>query len=273
MIDAHQHVWSLGRHGCTWPTEAERPIFRDYGLADWRAAAEAGGIARSVLVQSQENAHDTEWLLDIAEAAPEVAAVVGWSDLAAPDAARQIAVLAARPKLKGLRPMVQDRAADWYDDPALEPGFTAMTEQGLRLDALVRVPHLPALGRLARRLPELAIAIDHAAKPRIGAEAGFAEWHEAIAPMAERPNVFCKLSGLLTESAGAPADAAEPYAATILDLFGPERVMWGSDWPVLELVSTYAEWLDLARAWIPAAAHDDVFGLTAARFYGFGDAQ
>lgn len=268
MIDAHQHIWALGQNGCTWPTEAEGPIFRDFGLADFRAEAAAHGVTRAILVQSQEDARDTEWLVGLAETAAEVAAVVGWADLGAPDAPELVAALAARPKLKGLRPMVQDREADRYDDPALEPGLRAMVEHGLRLDALVRVQHLAALDRLAGRMPALPIVIDHAAKPRIGADGGFGEWHSAIAPLATRRNVFCKLSGLLTECAGAPAQAIEPYARSILHLFGPERVMWGSDWPVLELASTYGEWLNLARTLVPIAAQEDVFGRTAARFYG-----
>lgn len=273
MIDAHQHVWTLGRNGCTWPTEAERPIFRDFGLEDFRAVAAPDGVTHTILVQSQEDARDTEWLLELAEAASDAAAVVGWTDLAAHDAAEHIAALAGRPKLKGLRPMVQDRAPDWYDDPALEPGFAAMAGAGLRLDALVRVPHLAALDRLARRIPELPIVIDHAAKPRIGTEGGFAEWHSAIAPLAERRNVFCKLSGLPTECIGAPTGAIDPYARTVLGLFGPERVMWGSDWPVLELASTYGEWLDVARGFVPTSAQEDVFERTARRFYGLGEVQ
>ena len=268
MIDAHQHVWQLGRNGCVWPTEAEAPIFRDYGLADFRAEAAPVGVGRTVLVQSQEDARDTEWLLDLAEADDGVAGVVGWADFHAPDAPYRIASLAARPKLKALRPMVQDLAADWYDDPALDPAFAAMAGSGLRLDALVRVPHLAALDRLAARFPGLAIVIDHAAKPRIDADEGFAEWHAAIAPLAARPNVFCKLSGLLTECGSAPHEAVEPYVGAILDLFGPERTMWGSDWPVLELAAGYGEWLELARDCVPVAAQEDVFARTAARFYG-----
>ena len=270
MIDAHQHVWQIGRNGCVWPTEAEAPIFRDYGLADCRELAAPCGVARTVLVQSQENAIDTDWLLDLAEGEDQVAGVVGWADFGAPDTPIRLAALAARPKLKALRPMVQDRAADWYDDPALEPAFAAMAELGLRLDALVRVPHLASLDRLAARFPQLAIVIDHAAKPRIDGQSGFAEWHAAIAPLSERPNVFCKLSGLLTECAGAPASAVEPYISAILDLFGPERVMWGSDWPVLELASTYADWLELARSCVPASAQAEVFAGTATGFYGIG---
>lgn len=273
MIDAHQHVWQIGRNSHAWPTQAEAPIFRDYGLAQFRAEAAPCGVARTVLVQSQENAVDTDWLLDLAEAEDVVAGVVGWADLAAPDAPARIAALAARPKLKGLRPMVQDKAADWYDDPVLDAAFEAMVEHGLCLDALVRVPHLAALDRLAARFPGLAIVIDHAAKPRIDAEDGLAEWHAAIEPLAARANVFCKLSGLLTECGSAPPEAVEPYAEAILELFGPERTLWGSDWPVLELASSYGEWLERARACVPPAARDEVFGRTAARFYGLEQAR
>ena len=272
MIDAHQHVWQIGRNGHAWPTKDERPIFRDYGLADFRAETLQFGVTRTVLVQSQPDARDTDWLLGLSETDDLVAAVVGWADLAAPDAAARIADLASRPKLKALRPMVQDLAADWYDNPVLEPAFAAMVDHGLRLDALVRVPHLASLSRLAARFPRLAIVIDHAAKPRIDAGDGFAEWHTAIAPLAERHDVFCKLSGLLTECGGAAPEGVGRYARAIVELFGAERTLWGSDWPVLELAGGYREWLDLARAWVPAAAREDVFGRTAARFYGLEDA-
>jgi L-fuconolactonase len=268
MIDAHQHVWQIGRNGHAWPTDAEEAIFRDYGLADFRAEALPLGVSRTVLVQSQPDPRDTDWLLGMAETDDLVAGVVGWADLAAPDAPARIADLASRPKLQALRPMVQDLAAGWYDQPALEPAFAAMVEHRLRLDALVRVAHLGSLDRLAARFPRLAIVIDHAAKPRIGTADGFAEWHAAIAPLAARPNVFCKLSGLLTECGSAPAEAVEPYARAIPELFGAERTLWGSDWPVLELAGGYSEWLALARACVPGAAHADVFGRTAARFYG-----
>lgn len=273
MIDAHQHVWQLGRNGHAWPTEAEGPIFRDYGLADFRAEALPLGVTRAVLVQSQPDARDTEWLLGLAETDDVVAGVVGWADVAAPDAPARIADLASRPKLKALRPMVQDLAADWYDDPTIEPAFAAMAQHGLRLDALVRVPHLASLDRLAARLPRLPIVIDHAAKPRIDAQDGYAEWHAAIAPLAARANVFCKLSGLLTECGRAPPEAIEPYARAILALFGPERTLWGSDWPVLELADSYGDWLSLAQARVPIAARDDVFGRTATRFYGLEEAR
>lgn len=267
MIDAHQHVWTLGKNGATWPTPAEGPIYRDYGMDDFQRQALALGIRATVLVQSQEDERDTDWLLNIAESDDLVAGVVGWTELSNADAAQRIAALAERPKLVGLRPMVQDREADWYDDAALDSGLSAMIEHGLALDALVRVKHLPSLDQLAARFPALRIVIDHAAKPEIGTPAGYHRWYEAIAPLARRPNVACKLSGLLTECGDAPANAIAPYAETILRLFGPDRVMWGSDWPVLELASTYSDWLEMARRLVPPAEHAAVFGGTAAGFY------
>jgi len=256
MIDAHVHIWRLGRNGCIWPAEEDGMLFRDWSLDDY-----PGG--RVVLVQSQESILDTEWLLDVAAHDDRVAAVVGWADLHAPE------WIAERPKLVGLRPMVQGREADCYDDPSLAPGFAAMLDHGLRLDALVRVKHLASLGRLAARYPQLPIVIDHAGKPEIGG--GFVAWREAIAPLAALPNMMCKLSGLLTECGDAPADAVAPYVAEILDLFGAERVMWGSDWPVVNAVSSYEAWLAQAEALVPAAAHEAVFGRTAARFYGLAE--
>ena len=163
--------------------------------------------------------------------------------------------------------MVQHRQADWYDDPGLDAGYRAMAIHGLRLDALVRVQHLAALDRLAARFPELPIVIDHAAKPVIDSADGYDQWHAAMAPLAGRPNVHCKLSGLLTECGSAPPEAIVPYVGSILSMFGPERVMWGSDWPVLELASTYGDWLELARWLVPTAQQAQVFGGTAARFY------
>jgi len=267
MIDAHQHVWRIGANGCDWPTPAEGAIFRDYGLDDFRAKALPLGVRRTVLVQSQEDDRDTNWLLELAAANDIVAAVIGWTDFAAPDAPAHIIALASDRKLAGLRPMVQDRAADWYDDPALGRAFTTMAEHDLRLDALVRPRHLAALDRLAGRLPDLGIVIDHGAKPRIAESGGFARWHEAIAPLAERPNVWCKLSGLLAECAGAPPEAIGPYVEAMLALFGPQRLMWGSDWPVLETAAGYGDWLALARRLFPAVHHDDIFERTAERFY------
>jgi L-fuconolactonase len=261
MIDAHQHVWRIGANDCSWPTAADAPIHRDFLPEDWRALAAPLGVTGSVLVQSQESARDTEWLLELTAAHDFILGVVGWADLKAGTA------WPVNRWLKGLRPMVQDCAGDWLDDPALDPALQAMAEQGLVFDALIRPRHLASLERLARRHPRLQIVIDHAAKPDITG-GGLGDWRETMERLAMLPNVACKLSGLLTEAA--PGQEAEVAAVGewLFARFGPERLIWGSDWPVLELAGSYAGWLRLARAIVPADAHDAVFGGNARRIYG-----
>lgn len=267
IIDAHVHLWSLSRAECRWPTAAEGVIFRDHLVADLKHAIAGHGIQSVVLVQSQECEADTEWLLEIASAEPLVAAVVGWADLRRPDATERVVALATQSKLVGLRPMVQDRPANWFDDPSLDTGLVLMADRGVTLDALVRVAHLPALDRLAARHPDLRIVIDHAAKPAIAEAAGFEEWRSAIAPLSAQPNVCCKISGLLTERGDCPPEAVVPYVEELLALFGPDRMMWGSDWPVLNASGDYAAWLELAKSTVPERSHEQLFARTVQEFY------
>lgn len=261
MIDAHVHLWRLGQNDCIWPTADDAAIHRDVELAELTATLAGNGVDRAVLVQSQESPRDTDWLLDLARGSDRIAGVVGWVDLHREGA---VAARAADPLLVGLRPMVQGCAADWYDDPALDPAFAAMAAHGLVLDALIRPRHLPSLARLAARHPALAIVIDHAAKP--GATA---DWHAAIAPLAGLGNVRVKLSGLITEM---PVERIGEIAATLLAAFGAERLIWGSDWPVLTMAGSYDGWLAMARGLIPARHHGAVFGGNAARVYGLREA-
>ena len=270
LIDAHQHYWRIGQNGHEWPTPDLAPIYRDFGLDDWAAEAGPLGIQGSVLVQSQPSDADTDWLLDMAEATPAIRAVVGWCDLKAPDAPKRIAKLAARPFLKGLRPMLQGLPEDWIADPALDPAIEAMIANGLRFDALVFTRHLPNLASFAERWPDLPIVIDHMAKPPI-ARGEIDDWSREMARLAALPNVMCKLSGLFTEMAdGQARDLLRPYVERVCGLFGPERLMWGSDWPVINLAGDMAEWHALAAE---LTGFDDagralLFGGTAAQFYG-----
>nr|WP_308410553.1 amidohydrolase family protein [Janthinobacterium sp. ROICE36] len=246
-------------------------IHRDFLPADLAPLLAAHGIAGTVLVQSLPSEDDTRWLLALAEKSSFIRAVVGWTDLLAPDAPANIARLASNGKLKGLRPMLQDLEDDaWIADPALAPALAAMVAHGLRLDALVLPRHLPALQHCARDYPGLSIVIDHAAKPPIAA-AAFGNWREDMAQLAALPNVYCKLSGLVTEArSGWDVDDLRPFAAHVLDVFGPRRVIWGSDWPVVDLAGGYAAWL---AASVALLAHlglqdrNDIFGLNALRFY------
>ncbi|MBO9623839.1 MAG: amidohydrolase family protein [Sphingomonas sp.] len=260
MIDAHQHFWRLGVNDCTWPTPAEAAIHRDFLPGDWAALAPPLGVTGSVLVQSQESARDTDWLLELAEAHDFILGVVGWANL------KRGANWPQSPWLKGLRPMVQGYDADWLDDPALDPALSAMADQELVFDALVRPRHLTSLERLALRHPRLSIIVDHGAKPDI-AGGELRDWREAMQRLAALPNVACKLSGLLTEAApGQDAEVAR-VGEWLFARFGAERLLWGSDWPVVELAGTYAGWLTLARSIVPAEAHDAVFGGNAMRIY------
>lgn len=270
-IDAHQHFWRLDARRGSWPPADLAAIYRDFLPDDLAPLLHAHGIDGTVLVQSLPSIEDTTFLLQLAHDHPFILGVVGWVDLKAVDAPQQIARLAGNRKLKGLRPMLQDLPDDdWIADPRLAPAIDAMLQCGLSFDALVLPRHLPALLAFAQRYPALPIVIDHAAKPPI-ASGEFAGWAADIARLAELPQVMCKLSGMVTEAAPgwSVADLA-PYAACILQGFGPARVIWGSDWPVVNLASDYAGWLDATAQLLEgftASERAQIMGLNAIHFY------
>ena len=271
IIDAHFHSWQLARGDYGWLTPALGPIYRDVAVPDWLAQARPQGVAGGVLVQAAPTEAETLHLLALAHQQPQVLGVVGWVDLLAPDAVARIGALAQQPKLKGLRPMLQDIAdTDWMLQPALAPALQAMATQGLVFDALVQPRHLPNLLTLARAHPALRIVIDHAAKPDI-ASGQWQPWARDMEHLARQTQAACKLSGLLTEAGPAPAaGAAHRWGAHLLATFGPDRVLWGSDWPVLELAAPYARWWADTQALLAgcdAAARAAVLGGTARRVY------
>ncbi|MBX3619309.1 MAG: amidohydrolase family protein [Rhizobacter sp.] len=276
LIDAHQHFWRLADRAGQWPPPALAAIHRDFLPDDLLPILRCCRVDGTVLVQSLPSLADTEFLLQLAEQHGFVRAVVGWADLKAPDAVAQIERLAAHPRLKGLRPMLQDLDDDdWIADPALDPAVAAMVAHGLCFDALVLPRHLRVLAAFARRHPHLAIVIDHAAKPAI-VRGELAPWLDDLAVLAGLPNVQCKLSGLLTEAGPFPQhDRVQPYMEAVYRLFGPNRLIWGSDWPVLRLADSYEAWLAMALRFCEAqpAASDEtlaaIFGGNARRFYRF----
>ncbi|QBE61726.1 amidohydrolase family protein [Pseudoduganella lutea] len=273
-IDAHQHFWQLAaRHG-GWPPPELAAIHRDFAPPDLEPLLREHGIGATVLVQSLPEEADTRFLLDLADRFPFIAAVVGWTDLKAPDAPERIAALAAHAKLRGLRPMLQDLADErWIDDAALDPAVEAMQRHGLAFDALVLPRHLPALLAFARRHPALPIVIDHMAKPPIGAGAAeaLARWRDDLAALAALPQVHCKLSGIVTEAGqGWTLGHLRPCVRHVLETFGAGRVLWGSDWPVLDLAADYGRWIAASEALLAhldAPARAAVFGENARRFY------
>jgi L-fuconolactonase len=270
-IDAHQHFWRIADRKGSWPPPALTAIHRDFDPADLAPLLEQHGIARTVLVQSMPNEDDTLYMLGLASRNAFIGGVVGWVDLKGVDAPARIAALARDPLLKGLRPMLQDEPDErWIDDPALAPAVEAMLHHGLSFDALVLPRHLPSLLAFAQRFPDLPVVIDHGAKPLIAA-GELEPWRRDMAALARLPQVHCKLSGLVTE-AGASwnVERLRPYTGHIVQAFGPRRVIWGSDWPVLHLAADYAQWISASEALLAGlddSARADIFGLNAARFY------
>jgi L-fuconolactonase len=271
-IDAHQHFWRLSRGDYHWLTPDLAPIHRDFGPGDLRPLLAPHGIDATILVQAAPTEAETEFLLELARNTPLVAGVVGWTDLESPGAAQRVAELAADPLLVGLRPMVHDIPDDnWLLRPSLAPALAAMAQHGLVFDALLRPRHFSRLPAVLERHPDLQVVLDHGGKPDIaGSAPGEAapDWAAALAGLARHSNLCCKLSGLATEApADWIADTLRPYAAEILRCFGAERVMWGSDWPVVELAGGYRRWREAAEALVPEAARGAVFGATATRIY------
>ncbi len=270
-IDSHQHFWQIARGDYGWLTPAVGTIHRDFGPDDLSPLLAAHDISATILVQAAPTEAETRFLLETAAATPFVAGVVGWADFEAPDAARRIAALAADPLLVGLRPMVQDIPdPDWLARPDLAPAFTALKHHGLVFDALVKPPQIPALLKLLDRETELPVVIDHGAKPDLtGTDLG--AWRDGITALAARPNTVCKLSGLVTEAAPGWSDATlQPAIAHLLACFGPRRLLWGSDWPVVTLRATYPQWFGTAVRITAALSPEDraaIFGGNAARIY------
>jgi L-fuconolactonase len=275
-VDAHQHFWRLADRQGHWPPPELDAIHRDLLPADFEPLRRRAGIDGTVLVQSLPSESDTRWMLGLADQLDFIWGVVGWVDMKAADAPARIAALAACAKLKGLRPMLQDLADDaWIADPSVDAAARAMVRHGLVFDALVLTRHLEALHRFAARHPDLRIVIDHGAKPPIAA-GEMEPWRGRMARLAALPHVACKVSGLLTEAgARCSAEALRPYVEALWELFGPERLLWGSDWPVLRLAGDYQDWLDMSHALFDAiepalsdAARADLFGGNAMRLYG-----
>ncbi|MFN3613704.1 MAG: amidohydrolase family protein [Rubrimonas sp.] len=271
-IDAHQHFWAIARGDYGWLTPQLGSLWRDFGPGDLAPLIRAAGVEGTILVQAATTEAETDWMLAQAEACPWVLGVVGWTDFEAWDAPDRIARMARNPKLKGLRPMIQDIPdPEWMLGDALSPAFDAVQSRGLVFDALVRPPQLPALRALLDRRPDMAVVIDHAAKPAI-AEGRIEDWADDMAAIARDSRAWCKLSGLVTE-AGADWTVARlrPYVDHLLATFGPERLIWGSDWPVCTLAASYAQWVeatDALLAALTAAGRDAVLGGNAIAAYG-----
>ncbi len=268
-IDSHQHFWALATGEYDWlDGDGLDAIRHDVGPDDLRPLLEAHNVDATIAVQAAPTTGDTERLLALADVTPWIAGVVGWVDLQSPDAIEKIQELARHPRLCGLRPMLQDDPdAAWIVEDSVAPAIKRMIDLNLVFDALVRASQLPLLARLAQRFPELRIVLDHAGKPPI-ASTNTDEWKGHIVRLAGHPNVACKLSGLWTESGG---DCRDEVIGAVIEVlvaaFGTSRLLWGSDWPVLELAGQYGTWHDQTRRLVPNADAAAIFGGNAKRIY------
>ncbi|MDZ4093362.1 MAG: amidohydrolase family protein [Paracoccaceae bacterium] len=274
QIDAHQHFWNPARGDYFWMPKGDPVLDRRYRPADLAPHLARHGIDRTVLVQAAPSVAETDYMLGIADATDFVGGVVGWVDFDAPGDAVTLARLARHPAFKGVRPMIQDIPDDgWMLRDEVQWGFRALCDLDLSFDALGFPRHLDRFLTLMSRYPGMRVVIDHCMKPQIrhGLAQGFAQWADGMARLAGESRAFCKFSALVTEAApGWSVDDLVPYAAHVLAVFGPERVMWGSDWPVCRLAASYDDWRAAAMtltAGLDAQARAQVFGGTAAAFY------
>lgn len=275
-IDSHQHFWNYSPDDYPWIGAGMERLARDYRPADLEAAAAPEGIAGSVAVQARQSLSESRWLLELAERHPFIRGVVGWVDLRSDRVADDLVALAPHEKFVGVRHVVQDEP-----DPrfllgaAFVRGLRQLHQFGLTYDLLLYPQQLPAAVELAGLLPEQPFVLDHVAKPRIKPPIKASEfdgWRRDIEALARHENVCCKLSGLVTEAVWRqwqPADF-RPFLDVTLAAFGPERLMFGSDWPVCLLSADYADVAAIVRDFIAPLAPAEqaqIWGGTATRFY------
>ena len=272
-VDAHHHFWKIGKYTYPW-IERAGVLDHDFGPQELAPLLARHQIGRSVLVQTIASLDETRWFLKLAEQHRWIAGVVGWVDLTDDAVGNTFDELLARygSRLVGVRHNLHDESDDrWVLRDDVLRGLAAVTGRGLAYDLLIRPRHLPVVLELIRRKPDLRLVIDHAAKPAIAAR-GWDDWATPLAEIARHPNVYCKLSGLIAEADHQhwqPADL-KPYIEHVLRVFGPERVMFGSDWPVCLLAGSYERVVEAVEhnlERLSASERQQVFGATAEEFY------
>ena len=275
-IDSHHHIWDLDVTKQDWIIgEALAPINRNYSLTDFRDATEGLGIDKSVLVQTVTNYEETPLLLEIAAADDLVAGVVGWLDVSASDAIKHLDEYeksAGAKLLKGIRDIVQDNPdPDYLARPQVDINIKEIGRRGLAFDLLTKTPELPGAIELVKKNPEVQFVLDHISKPYI-AKSEFEPWRTLINEISKYENVVCKVSGIVTEAnwKSWTIKDIEPYFDIVLNAFGAKRLMYGSDWPVLNLASDYKNVFGLASQLVKTlsqAEQDSFWFLTASRTY------
>ena len=272
VIDAHHHFWRYNTQDFGWIDDAMRVIRRDFLPIDLEKEIRAAGVDGVVSVQARQSLEETHWLLELAGQNPFIRGVVGWAPLIAPDADKIVGELAANPKLRSLRHVLQGEPDERYMHRAdFNRGLAALQLHNLAYDILIFERHLPQSIELVDRHPEQVFVLDHVAKPRIKDNL-LEPWRKNIFELAKRENVYCKISGLVTEADYVQWTEAQlqPYVDTVLEAFGPQRLMLGSDWPVSLVACDYSRWVNLVRSWIKklsAAEQKRILGDTAIEAY------
>ena len=271
-IDAHHHFWHYTASEYDWIDDAMAAIRRDFLPAHLKQEIDAAGIDAVISVQARQTLAETEWLLEFASAHEWIAGVVGWVPLVEREAGELLERLAAMPKLRGVRHVLQAEADAYMDRPDFNAGMGQLKALNLTYDILITHHQLPAAIRLVERHPEQVFVVDHIAKPAIRA-GKIQPWGQDLAELARRPNVSCKLSGVVTEADYKTWTYEEiwPYMQAALEAFGAQRLMFGSDWPVCRVAVEYAEWVRTVERFtehLSATERQAIFHDNAARAYG-----
>jgi len=272
IVDSHQHFWQVGRFDYPWMSSEVPVLYRDYLPPTLAPVLEKNEVARTVLVQASNSLSESHWLLTMANDYPFIAGVVGWVDLTDAELQQRLAELISNPKFKGVRHLVESEPEDdWLVQPSVLKGLQTLASQSLTYDLLVHTRHLPHVKTVAESCPELSLVVDHMAKPPI-AGGQISQWLRELKAVAMFPNVYCKLSGLVTEadhSAWKPDDL-RPFVESALELFGPTRLLFGSDYPVCLLAASYDRVLDSFRELLKELNDDErsrIFSKNAVEFY------
>jgi L-fuconolactonase len=283
-IDAHQHFWRYGAAEYGWIDDSMALLRRDFLPDELRREMTRAGIDACVAVQARQSLEETRWLLSLADAHAHIAGVVGWFDLQSPDVWAELNQWTAHPKLVGVRHIVQSEADDRFLlRPAFLRGIAQLEAFGLAYDLLLYPRHLPYAIEFVSQIERQRFVLDHLAKPDIR-RGERSVWARDLRQLAAHPNVYAKLSGLVTEADWArwTADQIRPYLDVALECFGADRLMIGSDWPVCTVAADYLRTLDVVRDYLsalPSADRDAVLGGNAQRFWNLklprvnGDAQ
>jgi L-fuconolactonase len=270
-IDAHQHFWIYDQREYGWIDESMASIRRDFLPADLKPELEKNGFHGSVLVQTRQTLEETRWLLELAGKNPFILGVVGWVDLRSPHLRTDLELIAENSKLVGVRHIVQSEPDDFLLQPDFLRGISLLEEFDLAYDILIYTKHLPITAEFVGRFPRQRFVLDHLAKPPIKSGA-VDDWARGIRKLASFPNVFAKVSGLVTEAdwnAWKPEDI-RPYLDVAFECFGPSRLMMGSDWPVCDVAASYTQVVTLVKDYLSKYAGEEreaVLGGNAAKFW------